>query len=194
MNIFDLSFTGIWIKAGWMSMMSIITGLLAWRIAGLAKIDNVPANDSAQAAESARAELAALKKEADKAHAELRNLKTVSGSDDKKSAAKDSEIKRLSAQLVDTQARQEASENRFAQLKETEKAYAGAESDAQRDKAEIEKQKQIADGLLDELDRLKADSSAGKEELAAKDSEIKRLSAQLVDTQARQEASENRLK
>ena len=112
MNIFDLSFTGILIKAGWMSIMTIVTGLLAWRIAGLAKRDDAPVNDSAQAMESARVELAALEK--------------------------DAEIKRLNAQLADTQARQDAYENRLTQLKEMEKAHTDAESDAQRDKAEIE--------------------------------------------------------
>ncbi|MCX5667003.1 MAG: hypothetical protein NTY34_01650, partial [Candidatus Omnitrophica bacterium] len=75
-------------------------------------------------------------------------------------------------QLADTQARQEAYENRLAQLKEMEKAQ---------------------DTEIKRLRQQLAGSSAGKEELAAKDSEIKRLNAQLADTQARQEAYENRL-
>jgi chromosome segregation ATPase len=159
MNISDVSFTGILIKAGWMSVMCVITGLFAWLIVARAKKKIALASKGVKSKESIVAE---------------------------QFAAKDAEISRLTSQLGDMQACQKVSEEKLAQLKELERAHTAAGSELLAAKSEVEKAKM-------EMEALKAGASDGAEQLAAKDSEIVRLTFKTLDMQARQEDFEEKL-
>jgi chromosome segregation ATPase len=148
----------------------------------------------------------------------LKALKAGTGGGTEELAAKNAEIRQLSAQLADMQGRQEAyekkirdqlagkaaerelSEKRLAQLKETEKGREAAETEsfaakkeAERAGAELAALKKESDRIVAEMDTLKAKAAGGAEAFAAKDAEIKRLSGQLADMQSRQEVSESAL-
>ena len=96
MSIFGLNSAGLWVDAG---CLLFRVGLIVWEVIGRLRGKGSPEDD------------APLEKKVSIAD----SLRVTAVIDDKKFEMKDAEIKRLNAQLADMQARQEASENRFAQ-------------------------------------------------------------------------------
>ena len=168
MNIFDPSVTGIWVD---IICLIISIGLLVREVKRYLRDSGAKEYDTAQAAESAKTELAALKIETETARAELSSLKAASGSEDKKGAAKDAEIKRLKEELSGASAKKEALSAKDAEIKRLTAQLADIQSrqDASEKKLKAElaamsAERELSERKLSEFKKVESDIQSLKNE------------------------------